>query len=194
MDNEWDEYAQDWDGDETAVRYAKEAFNALSKLVNVAGAKLLDFGCGTGLLTERLSPLANHIVALDTSSKMLAVLSGKNFPNVTTINEPLSVELIAAHSSFRKGFDVVVASSVCGFLPDYEATLSLVKSLLDPAGTFVQWDWLSQGEESDFGLSEARVISAYKQSGMSLVALTQPFSISAGGNVMPVLMGVARNE
>ena len=71
---------------------------------------------------------------------MLAVLTGKNLLNVTTIKEPLSAKLIAENQSLNKGFDVIVASSVCGFLPDYEATLSLLKSVLNPSGTFVQWD------------------------------------------------------
>ncbi len=156
-------------------------------------SNLLDFGCGTGLLTEKLSPIANHIVALDTSSKMLTVLTGKNLPNVTTIMGPLSAKLIAESQSLNKGFDVIVASSVCGFLSAYEATLSLLKSMLNPSGTFVQWDWLSQDEKSDFGLSEERVISAYEKSGLTLVALTQPFSLSGRNVAMPVLMGVARN-
>ena len=112
---------------------------------------------------------------------------------MTTISEPLSAQLIAENQSFNKGFDVIVASSVCGFLPDYEATLSLLKSMLNPSGTFVQWDWLFEGEESDFGISEERVISAYEKSGLTLVDLTQPFSISGKSGTMPVLMGVARN-
>jgi len=193
MISEWDDYADGWDNDESAALYSKEAFNSLSNIVNVENSNLLDFGCGTGLLTEKLSPVANHIVALDTSSKMLAVLTGKNFPNVTTITEPLSAQLIAENQSLNNGFDVIVASSVCGFLSDYEATLSLLKSVLNPLGTFVQWDWLSQDEKSDFGLSKERVISAYEKSGLTLVALTQPFSLSSRNGAMPVLMGVARN-
>lgn len=193
MDSEWDEYADGWDSDEFAVLYAKEAFGSLSNIVNLEDANLLDFGCGTGLLTEKFSPVANHIVALDTSSKMLAVLSGKKLPNVTTINEPLSAKLIAENQSLNQGFDVIIASSVFGFLSDYEATLSLLKPVLKPLGTIVQWDWLSQGEKSDFGLSEDRVISAYEKSGLTLVALTQPFSLSGRNGIMPVLMGVARN-
>ena len=193
MVSEWDEFADGWDSDETAALYSKEAFDSLSNIVNVANSNLLDFGCGTGLLTEKLSPAANHIVAMDTSSKMLAVLTGKNLPNVTTITEPLSAKLIAENQSLNRGFDVIVASSVCGFLSDYEATLCLLKSVLNPSGTFVQWDWLSQDEKSDFGLSEESVISAYEKSGLTLVTLTQPFSLSGRSGVMPVLMGVARN-
>jgi len=78
MDSEWDDYADDWDSDESAALYSKEAFNSLSNIVDMEDANLLDFGCGTGLLTEKLSPQAGHIVALDTSSRMLAVLTGKN--------------------------------------------------------------------------------------------------------------------
>ena len=122
MVNEWDEYANRWDRDESAALYSKEAFNLLCKFVNVENAKLLDFGCGTGLLTEKLSPLASHIVTLDTSSKMLDVLIEKNLPNVTTMNKALSARVIAENQSLNKGFDVIVASSVCGFLPEYETT------------------------------------------------------------------------
>ena len=50
MDNEWDDYADGWDSDETAALYSNEAFKSLSNIVDVKGANLLDFGCGTGLL------------------------------------------------------------------------------------------------------------------------------------------------
>ena len=50
MNSEWDDYADGWDSDESAALYSIEAFNSLSNIVNVEGAKLLHFGCGTGLL------------------------------------------------------------------------------------------------------------------------------------------------
>ena len=53
MDSEWDDYADDWDSDESATLYSNEAFKSLSNIVNVKGANLLDFGCGTGLLTDK---------------------------------------------------------------------------------------------------------------------------------------------
>ena len=114
-------------------------------------------------------------------------------PVCSPINEPLSAKLIAEDQSLNNGFDIIVASSVCGFLPDYAAMLSLLKSMLNPSGTFVQWDWLSQGEKSDFGLSEEEVISAYEKSGLSLVALTQAFSLSGKNGSIPVLMAMAKN-
>ena len=81
----------------------------------------VDFGCGTGLLTERMSPHASSIVALDSSNKMIAILNNKNLPNVTTVAEELSAELINKNASLNNRFDLIVASSVFAFLPDYES-------------------------------------------------------------------------
>lgn len=40
---------------------------------------VLDFGCGTELLTDYLSKEASQIVAVDSGEKMIAVLNGKNY-------------------------------------------------------------------------------------------------------------------
>jgi len=191
--NSWDEYAENWDKDESAIAYSVEAFKSLTSIVSLENLAILDFGCGTGLLTEKLSSFADHVVALDPSSKMITVLKGKDLSNVTVITEPLSAGVAKEHHSLRDGFDLIVASSVCGFLPEYETTLGLLKSLLVPSGIFVQWDWWSQDKQSDFGLSEERVSSAFKKAGLTTVSLAQPFTMSGSKGAMPVLMGVATN-
>ncbi len=91
--NEWDEVAEDWDGDEAARAYAGAAFASLSEAldsrgVSLAGATAIDFGCGTGLLTEQLVSAGAGVHAIDTSPAMLAVLEQKvathGWLNVTT--------------------------------------------------------------------------------------------------------------
>ena len=74
-----------------------------------------------------------------------------------------------------------------------EAFNSLSKTALNPSGVFVQWDWQSEGEKSDFGLSEEEVISAYEKSGLSQVAMTQAFSLSGRNGSIPVLIAMAKN-
>jgi predicted TPR repeat methyltransferase len=192
--NSWDEYAENWDKDESAIAYSVEAFKSLDSIVSLENMAILDFGCGTGLLTEKLSASANHVVALDSSTKMITVLKRKSLPNVTAIAESLTESLVNKHLSLQGGFDLIVASSVCGFLPEYEKTLGLLKSLLVPSGIFVQWDWWSQDGDSEFGLSEDRVGFAYKTAGLIKVSVTQPFTMSSSKGAMPVLMGVAKNE
>jgi hypothetical protein len=44
MESESDDYADGWDSDESEAFYSNEAFKSLSNIVDVQGAKLLDFG------------------------------------------------------------------------------------------------------------------------------------------------------
>jgi len=193
MSESWDDYAEDWDTNEDAISYSEKAFETLINEIKIEGLNILDFGCGTGLLTEKMSPLANKIVALDSSNKMISILNNKKLINVTTISESLSANTIKENSSLQNKFDLIVASSVFGFLPEYESTLALLKALLAPGGMMVQWDWLSPKEDSEFGFSEERISSAYRKSGFELKSITLPFSHISPNGSTPVLMGVAIN-
>jgi 2-polyprenyl-3-methyl-5-hydroxy-6-metoxy-1,4-benzoquinol methylase len=193
LSDSWDEYADEWDSDKDAILYSEHAFNSLSSVVKLNKLNILDFGCGTGLLTEKMSPLANKIIALDSSHKMISVLKDKKISNVEAIDGVLSLSSIKENKSLNIKFDLIVASSVCGFLPEYDSTLLLLKSLLVPNGIFVQWDWLSPENNPDFGLSEESVNKAFKEVGFILISLSQPFSITNAKGIMPVLMGVAKN-
>ena len=193
MSDSWDNYAEEWDTDADAISYSKKAFESLIKEINIEGETILDFGCGTGLLTERLSPLASSIVAIDTSPKMIAILQSKKLPNVTSLTEPLTSELIENNYAFINKFNIVVASSVFSFLPDYDAILKLLKSLLVTDGLLIQWDWLSPDSNPEFGLSETTIIQSLNNVGFKQVALTKPFSLTTEKGNMPVVMGVAKN-
>lgn len=191
MSKGWDEYADGWDHNEDVIAYSEKAFRSLLDAVDLAGLKVLDFGCGTGLLTEKIAPLVKEVLALDTSEKMVSVLTDKKLHNVTTVSEELSESLIKKNRLFSKKFDLIVASSVCSFLPDYEKTLALLKSLLAPGGIFVQWDWLAIEDGS--GFSRETISSAYAEVGLKLLAIDQPFSLESSEGKMQVLMGIAKN-
>jgi len=194
MSESWDDYAEEWNDNEDAILYSRKAFKTLVDQINLEGLNVLDFGCGTGLLTEQISPLANKILALDLSKKMVSILNNKNLHNVTTFSEPLSEDFINKNTSLQNKFNLIVASSVFGFIPEYESILILLKLLLAPDGILVQWDWLSPSKESDFGLSEKKVKSAYKETGFELISVNKPFSLTGSkGSTMTVLMAVAKN-
>lgn len=134
-DNEWDEYAGGWDTNRSTTVYANCAFAELLKITELAALSVFDFGCGTGLLSERMSPEISHIVALDSSAKMIERLKQKALPNVFPIAEFLTGDLIRRNSLMHQKFDLITASSVCAFLPDYKADLSLLRSILKPKPT-----------------------------------------------------------
>lgn len=95
MAKQWDEYAVDWDKDPATAVFAQSVFDQLTQLVNLNGTRVLDFGCGTGLLSQKISPLTKEIIALDISEGMIEELDKKELPNVEPVVDLLSRGLAA---------------------------------------------------------------------------------------------------
>ncbi|MBT3700821.1 MAG: class I SAM-dependent methyltransferase [Alphaproteobacteria bacterium] len=190
--NEWDERADDWDTNLSTSVYADKAYNELTQAVRLNGQRVFDFGCGTGLLTERLSSGVKEIVALDSSPKMIERLKQKTLPNVFPIANFLTRSVVENNTLLRQKFDLITASSVCAFLPDYEGTLSLLRSLMMPNGVYVQWDWLSTSENTEDGFTERRVKQALTDTGFKNISISQPFEMGVAPDILTVLMAVAK--
>ncbi|MCC2614734.1 class I SAM-dependent methyltransferase [Aestuariibacter halophilus] len=192
MHNEWDDYADGWDDNASVQDYADKAFAALTDAIDIGAMTVLDFGCGTGHLTERMSPKVEAIVALDTSAEMIRRLTRKGLPNVTPMADGLTSELIRQQPVLHKGVDLVVASSVCGFLPDYPATMKLIAAVLKPGGWFVQWDWLSTDEQASDGMTKPRIENVLGAAGFSDIRVSVPFEMPHPDGAMHVVMGMAK--
>lgn len=86
---DFDREAATWDEVPTRVKLATDIAAAISEeIVLTSNMDVLDFGCGTGLLTLQLQPLVHSIMGLDSSRGMIDVLKAKidkkNLPNVRT--------------------------------------------------------------------------------------------------------------
>ncbi|MGA9049334.1 MAG: class I SAM-dependent methyltransferase [Dehalococcoidia bacterium] len=75
---DFDREAATWDEEPGRVRLANDIANAITEEVELKpDMDVLDFGCGTGLITVRLSPLVHSVMAVDGSQGMLDVLQAK---------------------------------------------------------------------------------------------------------------------
>ena len=198
----WDEHATDWDDNEAVRAYSRAAFGCLQRLQDVGrfdvdGARILDFGCGTGLLTERLARRAEWIVAVDTSAAMIEILSAKlarlGLSNVEAIAGSVESAQRDRPSIFGVPFDLVVCSSVCAFLEDYPGTVAMLVGLLRRGGWFVQWDWELNTEDSEpFGLTRRQVTNTLVEAGLEQVQVDTAFEVEAEGQMMRPIMGFGR--
>lgn len=191
MANCWDDVAANWDAEISNQEIAEKAFESLQRLINIKGLHILDFGCGTGLLSQKLSPLAKDIVALDSSEAMIEQLDHKQLANVEPVVDILSRGLAAMHPAFRAQFDLVVASGVCYGLASYSDAADIVFSLLDKGGYFVHWDWLYDDKHRD-GMTKSQVQQVLSSVGFSEVDVTTPFAIETEQGVGKILMAVAQ--
>jgi 2-polyprenyl-3-methyl-5-hydroxy-6-metoxy-1,4-benzoquinol methylase len=189
---DWDDFAAEWDDDPAAQAYAVAAHQSLVALLGerrlrLDGMRVLDFGCGTGLLAEQLvADGVASIDAVDTSPAMLDVLEDKRlrsgWDHVRT-----SQQLPGAPD----GYDLVVCSSVCSFLPDYFGTAAHLVTLLRPGGVFVQWDWeLDLADDDPHGLSRDAIRDALGGAGLSNIEVDIAFRVAIDGSEMTPLVGI----
>lgn len=189
--NEWDEFAAGWDEALGTRIYAEGAYRSLLDVLDACGltldgARVLDFGCGTGLLTEFLAHRVGSVVGVDTSPAMRSVLASKiaarRWQNVTV------------HDDLPDGeYDLVVCSSVLGFVDDYPGRVARLAALLAPGGLLVQWDWARDPADPDGGgLDEAEMRQALESAGLTDVETGVGFEAAVEGEQMRPLMARGR--
>jgi ubiquinone/menaquinone biosynthesis C-methylase UbiE len=86
---DFDREASTWDEVPARVKLASDVAAAVSdEIVLTSNMDVLDFGCGTGLLTLKLQPAVHSITGIDSSQGMIDVLKAKickqNLSNVRT--------------------------------------------------------------------------------------------------------------
>jgi 2-polyprenyl-3-methyl-5-hydroxy-6-metoxy-1,4-benzoquinol methylase len=118
--------AAQWDANPGRVKLAGEVAAAIIREIKpTREMEVLDFGCGTGLVTLKLQPLVKTITGVDSSEGMLNVLEGK-------IRAQGLSNIHARFVDFEKGgrvegsYDLIVSSMTLHHVPD-------------PAGLFTQW-------------------------------------------------------
>lgn len=192
---EWDDAAEGWDDDPAVKTYAEAAYGRLAAIAEAAGqplkdAKVLDFGCGSGLLTARLAPLAAEVVALDPADKMLDHVRRKvadhGWRNVNVVCGTLD-------DLTPSGFDWIVCSSVLAFVDDYPATVAGLAAKLAPGGRLVAFDWeLNPDDDEPYGLTREQIDDAYQAAGLTEVVVETAFEQPYEGMTMAPLMGAGR--
>jgi predicted TPR repeat methyltransferase len=149
---------------------------------------VLDFGCGTGSLAQKVAPFVGELIAVDTSEKMIAALENMHIPNVIAVHGDILATDHRCEADLQSGFDLIYASSVCGFLPDYEGAVLALTRLLRVGGHFLQWDWRASDGE-DFGLSESKIRNALQTAKFGSIRVEQAFSVETDDQTLPVLIG-----
>ena len=126
--------AATWDEEPGRVRMADSVAGSIREMVRLSPEMdVLDFGCGTGLLTLRLQPFVRTITGIDTAPGMLAVLErkvrGLGLTNVRM--QPADVE----HGDLPEGmYDLVVSSMTFHHIRDPGPVLGRLAGLLRPGG------------------------------------------------------------
>ncbi len=108
--------------------------NFINKRVNLIGKKVLDVGCGGGILSESLSELGAEVTAVDASDKTIKIAKAharKIDSNV--IYKNITTEDLLKEKSIPK-FDLITCLEMLEHVPDPLQTIKEFSSLLSPNG------------------------------------------------------------
>lgn len=142
--SDFDAKAATWDQDPKKVERALTVGRAIATAVPLEGRKVLEYGCGTGLLGFALQPEAGHVTLADTSEGMLEVLRGKVAATGATNMAPLRLDLLVDPLPASR-FDLVCSLMTLHHIPDTQGILRKFHEVLAPGG----WVALSDLDTED---------------------------------------------
>lgn len=128
---DFDGEAPAWDEQPGQTELALEIASAIKGSLDLTrDMKVLDFGCGTGLIAIELLPLVRSITAADTSAGMLEVLNRKIATHSLT---NLRTALIGS-DDLGGGYDLVLCSLTLHHVDDIDAVLGEFHDMTAPGG------------------------------------------------------------
>jgi 2-polyprenyl-3-methyl-5-hydroxy-6-metoxy-1,4-benzoquinol methylase len=147
MTNRFDEGAASWDSRDYRVRLAESVNGAIRKEVKLSGEmEVLDFGCGTGLVSLPLAGEVAGLTGVDNSSGMLAVFMEKaatlKLDNVRGLN--LNLE---GGDQLPGSYHLILSSMTFHHVQDVQALIRKLYESIRPGGYLCVADL-----DSDHGL------------------------------------------
>lgn len=144
----FDEEALTWDEEPRRVQLAKDLSRAIREAVPLStSTRMMDFGCGTGLVTLPLSVEVGQVTGVDSSRGMLDVLDGK--ARKLHIGNVLTRQIDVERGERLEGtFDLIVSTMTFHHVQDTARLLGQLAAALAPDGFLCIADL--DTEEGDF--------------------------------------------
>jgi 2-polyprenyl-6-hydroxyphenyl methylase/3-demethylubiquinone-9 3-methyltransferase len=113
---------------------------------HLAGKRVLDIGCGGGILSESMATLGADVKGIDLSHEALGVADLHSLESGVTVNyEEIAAEALAAREP--ASFDVVTCMEMLEHVPDPSKVVEACKTLVKP-GAWVFFSTLNRNVKS----------------------------------------------
>jgi ubiquinone/menaquinone biosynthesis C-methylase UbiE len=137
---DFEKEAAGWDAEPRRVKLANDVADAIIREIEPGpDLDVLDFGCGTGLVTLRLQPLVRSITGVDNSPGMLAVLQDKVKKGGLTNVHPRLVDF-ERDGRVEGRFHLIVSSMTMHHVADTAALFRIWYEILWPGGRLAAAD------------------------------------------------------
>ncbi|KAJ3525832.1 hypothetical protein NMY22_g10410 [Coprinellus aureogranulatus] len=202
----------------SALELARRTGNAILKsyAFDDESTEVMDFACGSGLLSQQLAPYAKSVVGVDISQGMVDLY------NQHAQNQGLSpdefravcVDILASPSSGDpfdgRRFDVVVCASAYHHFESIGDVTKALVSYLKPGGTLIVVDLIQPDDHVDLdelfpehnssivahrgGFKEEQVVQAFRDAGLDGVEFRPAVNVKKKGHSLRLFLAKGRRS
>jgi ubiquinone/menaquinone biosynthesis C-methylase UbiE len=195
---DFDARARTWDADAAKGERARRVAELILRDARLrSDARVLEYGCGTGLLGFALRPHVGAITLADTSREMLAVarekIAAMGAKNATTVELDLTAGPLPAAR-----YDLVCTLLTLHHIADVDAILNRFHMLLSPGGTVCIADLDEEdgsfhvpGAVAHNGFDRAELAGRLQRAGFENVRFTTCCEVAKGGRQYPAFTALA---
>ncbi|UZJ53252.1 hypothetical protein CBS101457_002572 [Exobasidium rhododendri] len=218
MTNRFDAEALNWDKRPETVQSSQAFYETLVKRYaqlddSNAHLSILDLGCGTGLVSQRLAQCAgvSKIVGVDTSKGMIdmfkskaeTIPSGSKMKGFVKLLEDPEDPILEGQK-----FDITLMHLTLHHVPEMEPLIATLANTLKPSGQLILSDFENDGEHAKsfhpqskwsdverHGITRSEMEHVLKEAGLQSIkvddSFTMPKTVESGkSESFPFILGV----
>lgn len=193
--NKFDAKAASWDDDPAKVERAGDVARAIRAAVPLnTSVRMLEYGAGTGLVTQALREYVGPVTLVDTSAGMREVMHDKIAAGAITDARVWDLDL-ATGSAPDEHFDLIVTVLTLHHIPDLDPLLANFADLLVDGGHLCIADlekedgsFHGEGFDGHHGFGQAEMESLLHDAGFTDVAVEPCCRLVRDGHSYPVFL------
>ena len=204
MATDFDARAADWDADPTKVERAQAVAEAIRRTVPLDGTqRLLEYGAGTGLVTQHLGDAVGAVTLADTSAGMRTVMHDK----IAAGQLPATARVwdldLASQPPPDEEFDLVVTVKALHHIPDVAPVLEAFAALLVDGGRLCvvdleQEDGAFHGHDPEFeghhGFARDDLADQLEAAGFAAPRFERCHDMVKDDGVFPLFLATCRRD
>jgi predicted TPR repeat methyltransferase len=195
----FDEKAATWDDDPAKVERAQVVAQAIRAAIPLdPDTRLLEYGAGTGLVTQALRDAVGPVTMADTSAGMREVMDRKVADGAIPDARVWDLDLSAATAPDER-FDLIVTVLTLHHITDLEPVLAAFANLLDDGGHLCIVDL--EEEDGSFhtgefgghhGFAQTALTSLLERAGFREISFQRCHQIERDSGTYPLFLAIAR--
>ena len=197
--HDFDERAATWDDDPAKAERARDIADAIRSRVELdPSMRVLEYGAGTGLLTQALRNDVGPVTLADTSAGMRQVIEDKIAAGLIPDARVWDVDLSTGPVPDER-FDLVVSAMVLHHVPDTRALLASLAAMLEPGGHLCVADldaedgsFHGHGFEGHHGFDRQELSALLSQVGFVDVVVTDCGHVARESGEFSLFLATAR--